>query len=175
MHQSFPPNGSVRNMQLSLGLPDPRDHSSVPLLKRVMAGISRARLSKRQGPCVRLPITGILPQGAKCLHNPLPGANRIGGPSNGSTGGVGISAMAPSAQSYYRQGLAESTQKSYRAAMKCFQGFCEPFNVSTPFPVMEYTLCSFAAYLADQGLTPQTIMTELSEEYAAVSGPSRPT
>jgi hypothetical protein len=59
--------------------------------------------------------------------------------------------------------------------MKCFQGFCEPFNVSTPFPVMEYTLCSFAAYLADQGLTPQTIMTELSEEYAAVSGPSRPT
>ena len=49
---------AVRNTQLSLGLPDPRDHSSLPLLKRVLAGIARARVSKRQQSKVRLPITG---------------------------------------------------------------------------------------------------------------------
>ena len=49
---------AVRNMQLSLGLPDPRDHSSHPTLKRVLAGISRARLSRSATPRVRLPITG---------------------------------------------------------------------------------------------------------------------
>jgi hypothetical protein len=42
------------------------------------------------------------------LH-PLPGADSIGGPS--TTGGVGISAMAQSVQSYSRQGLAESEQQ----------------------------------------------------------------
>ena len=49
---------AVRNMQLSLGLPDPRDRSSLPTLKRVLAGISRARLSRSATPRVRLPITG---------------------------------------------------------------------------------------------------------------------
>ena len=46
--------------------------------------------------------------------------------------------------------------------MKRFQGFSERFNVSTPFPVMEYTLCTFAAYLEDQGLTPKTIKVYLA-------------
>ena len=49
---------AVHNMQLSLGLPDPRDHSSLPTLKRVLAGIRRARLSRSATPRVRLPITG---------------------------------------------------------------------------------------------------------------------
>ena len=49
-----------RNMQLSLGLPDPRDHSSLPMLKRVLAGISRARLSQQVPARVRLPITAPL-------------------------------------------------------------------------------------------------------------------
>lgn len=49
---------AVRNLQLSLGLPDPRDSSSLPVLKRVLAGISRARLSGGQPPQhIRLPIT----------------------------------------------------------------------------------------------------------------------
>ena len=49
---------AVRNAQISLGLPDPREQSSLPLLKRVQAGISRIRLLK--GKCssrIRLPIT----------------------------------------------------------------------------------------------------------------------
>ena len=48
---------AIRSMQISLGLPDPRDQSSLPVLKRVLAGISRARLSRGATVRVRLPIT----------------------------------------------------------------------------------------------------------------------
>ena len=44
-------------MQISLGLPDPRDRSSLPLLKRVQAGICRARMLKGIRASIRLPIT----------------------------------------------------------------------------------------------------------------------
>ena len=44
-------------MQISLGLPDPRDQSSLPVLKRVQAGIRRARMMKGSSPRIRLPIT----------------------------------------------------------------------------------------------------------------------
>ena len=47
----------IRNTQLSLGLPDPRDQSSLPLLKRVQAGISRVRLQRGATAKIRLPIT----------------------------------------------------------------------------------------------------------------------
>ena len=43
-------------MQLSLGLPDPRDQSSLPILQRVLAGISRASLGTTSAR-VRLPVT----------------------------------------------------------------------------------------------------------------------
>ena len=51
---------AICNTQLSLGLPDPRDQSSLPVLKRVLAGIGRTRLSRGQLPRVRLPITAAL-------------------------------------------------------------------------------------------------------------------
>lgn len=44
-------------MQISLGLPDPRDQSSLPILKRVQAGISRTRALKGTPTRIRLPIT----------------------------------------------------------------------------------------------------------------------
>jgi len=40
--------------------------------------------------------------------------------------------------------------------MRRFHGFCEQYNIVSPFPVTEMLLCSFAAFLADQGLAPQT-------------------
>ena len=49
---------AVRNTQLSLGLPDPREQSALPVLKRVQMGISRARLGRQQPSRVRLPIMG---------------------------------------------------------------------------------------------------------------------
>ena len=48
---------AVRNTQLSMGLPDPREQSSLPILKRVQAGIARVRLGRSQPSRVRLPIT----------------------------------------------------------------------------------------------------------------------
>ena len=47
---------AFRNMQISLGLPDPRDQSSMPVLKRVQAGISRAKMLKGASPKIWLPI-----------------------------------------------------------------------------------------------------------------------
>ena len=48
---------AVRNLQLSLGLPDPREQSSMPVLKRVQAGISRTRMLKGTSSRIRLPVT----------------------------------------------------------------------------------------------------------------------
>ena len=41
--------------------------------------------------------------------------------------------------------------------MKRFSAFCTHFNILSPFPVTEHLLCCFAAFLADQGLAPQTV------------------
>ena len=48
---------AIRNLQISMGFPDPREQSSLPILKRVQAGISRARMLKGSPPRIRLPIT----------------------------------------------------------------------------------------------------------------------
>ena len=48
---------AVRNMQISLGFPDPRDQSSMPMLKRIQAGIRRVRMEKGSKSRIRLPIT----------------------------------------------------------------------------------------------------------------------
>ncbi len=48
---------AVRNTQLALGFPDPRDHSSLPILKRVQAGIQRVRSMGGPPSRLRLPIT----------------------------------------------------------------------------------------------------------------------
>ena len=73
-----------------------------------------------------------------------------------------INSLAPSVQQYLQHGLAPSTQKSYQAAMKRFRSFCGVYNIFTPFSVTEQLLCSFAAFLADQGLAPQTVKPYLS-------------
>lgn len=51
---------ALRSWQISLGLPDPRDQSSMPMLGRVQAGISRLRLTRGSPTRVRLPITSHL-------------------------------------------------------------------------------------------------------------------
>ncbi len=48
---------AVRNTQLSLELPDPREQSSLPVLKRIQAGIQRVRADKGPPSHLRLPIT----------------------------------------------------------------------------------------------------------------------
>ena len=51
---------AVRNAQLSLGLPDPCETSTFPILKRVQAGVSRLRLQQGDSARVRFPITAEL-------------------------------------------------------------------------------------------------------------------
>ena len=70
--------------------------------------------------------------------------------------------MAGTVQRYFAEGIAPSTRKTYSAASKRFHAFCVKFNVPSPFPVSEHTLCCFAAYLAEKGLAPQTAKTYLS-------------
>ena len=53
-------------------------------------------------------------------------------------------------------------QRTYGAALRRFHAFCTQFAVHSPFPVSEQLLCCFAAYLADQGLAPQTGKSYLS-------------
>ena len=48
---------AVRSMQISLGMPDPRDRSALPILKRVQDGIRRCRALKGSPSRIRLPIT----------------------------------------------------------------------------------------------------------------------
>ena len=58
---------ALRNTQISLGLPDPRDQSSMPVLRRVQAGISRLRMIKGSPPRLRLPITAHLLAKMQCF------------------------------------------------------------------------------------------------------------
>ena len=83
-------------------------------------------------------------------------SNAIGGATSGPRHGLDVSAMAPSVQRYFQDGLATSTRRVYGSAMKRFSTFCG-YRVTYPFPVSEFVLCAFAAYLADQNLSPQTI------------------
>ena len=73
-----------------------------------------------------------------------------------------MSNLASSVQGYFREGLASSTQTTYKAALKRFYNFCTQYEVVAPFPVTEQLLCYFSAYLADQGLAPQTGKAYLS-------------
>ena len=51
---------AILNTQLTLCLPGPREQSSLPVLKRVLAGISRSRLGRGQPSRVRLLVTAVL-------------------------------------------------------------------------------------------------------------------
>ena len=70
--------------------------------------------------------------------------------------------LAPSVWRYFQEGLAPATHRSYDSAVKKFDKFCDSFRVSDPFPVTETLLCSFAAYLGDQGLSSQTMRSYLA-------------
>ena len=61
---------AIQSMQISLGLPDPREQSSLPLLKRVQAGISQVHARKGTLARIHLPITAhVLEQIGRKLRN----------------------------------------------------------------------------------------------------------
>ena len=63
---------------------------------------------------------------------------------------------------YCSQEIAESTQKTYKAALSKFFLFYTSFDILSLFPVSEDILCYFTAYMASQQLTPQTVKTYLA-------------
>ena len=87
-------------------------------------------------------------------------ANAPTGSSGGPNPGLGLTALAPAVQCYFRDRLASSTQRTYYSAMKRFSGFCDHYQVHDPFPVTEGLLCSFVAFLADARLVPHASLGE---------------
>lgn len=69
--------------------------------------------------------------------------------------------LGKSLQSYYLQGLAKSTQKTYTSAKSRFLTFCSQACTS-PLPLSENVLCFYVSYLADEGLAHATIKSLIS-------------
>ena len=69
---------AVRSMQISLGLPPPRDQSTLPMLKRVLDGIRRCKSLDGSRPRTRLPIT---PAVLRWIQAPLVESNGLDGPA----------------------------------------------------------------------------------------------
>ena len=59
-------------------------------------------------------------------------------------------------QLYFTRGLTRSTLKTYSSAQRRYLDFCLQYHLS-PLPVSERVACLFAAFLARQGLKPQSI------------------
>ena len=69
--------------------------------------------------------------------------------------------LGKSVQGFFEQGLAGSTNRTYSSAKNRYIGFCTRAKLS-PYPLTQSTLCLFAAFLAQQGLAPQSISIYLS-------------
>ena len=75
---------------------------------------------------------------------------------------MAIAHLDQSVRFYCQQGIAESTQRTYKAGVKCFHGFCAHVGLHNPLLVSETTLCQFSAFLANQGLAPQMVKMYLA-------------
>ena len=62
---------------------------------------------------------------------------------------------------YLGKALAPSTTRSYASGQRRFLTFCQDSQVE-PSPLVEHTLCMFCAHLAREGLSHQTIKSDLS-------------
>ena len=59
-------------------------------------------------------------------------------------------------------GIAPSTQKTYTSAYRRFTSFCVTYNIENPFLESEALLCYLAAFLAHDGLAPNSIKLYLT-------------
>ena len=101
-------------------------------------------------------------QGSRGRPAAIPSVSATSGPPAGPASRLDLTDLEPTVQHFFEAGLAPSTQKTYKAAMKRFHSFCITYNVTEPFPLSEQLLYSYASYLADQGLAPQTGKSYLS-------------
>ena len=65
-------------------------------------------------------------------------------------------------QGYFEAGLAPSTRRTYQSGINRFYKFCTTYQIPTPLPVTQSTLCYFISALARDGLAYSTIKSYLS-------------
>ena len=73
-----------------------------------------------------------------------------------------VSQLDGTVQFLCKEGVAASTHRTYKSALKRFTDFCSMYNVLTAFPVSEPILCYCASFLSSHHLSPQTIKTYLA-------------
>ena len=78
------------------------------------------------------------------------------------TGRRDLGSLAPSVSRYFQNGLAPQPRSHMQRHSNVFTTSAPCFMSPHPFPVTEHLLCCFAAYLADQGLAPQTGISYLA-------------
>ncbi len=86
------------------------------------------------------------PRSRRPTHNHTQSLYPSSGLSARPPGRLDVSTLESSVRRYFEAGLAPSTQKTYKAAIKRFLSFCTCYNIYTPFSVSEQLLCSFASF-----------------------------
>ena len=102
-------------------------------------------------PFIRTAQTSTVPPSGTYAPNPRTAADRVSGKA-----GLDVTKIHTAVHHYYSQGLATSTQRSYLTGQKRYLQFCNEAH-KPPLPTSEDTLLIFVSYLAQQGLTHQSI------------------
>ena len=68
-----------------------------------------------------------------------------------------VSQLENLVQFYFSKGLAQSTQRTYKAGQNRFLKFCQENGITAPLPLSENLVCYFVSVLADQGLKHRTV------------------
>ena len=74
---------------------------------------------------------------------------------------MAIASLGAAVQVLFARGLASSTSRTYNSAKRRYLDFCQKANLS-PLPLTQTSACLFAAFLAQQGLQPQSISVYLA-------------
>lgn len=75
--------------------------------------------------------------------------------------GPNRSSLDEAVRRYFASGLAEGTKRSYSSAQRRYETFCTSHRIP-PLPLTENKSCLFVAFLAEEGLSPQSIASYLA-------------
>ena len=116
---------------------------------------SRRCSIKRPPKCVfLLQLTGI-----PYTHTHPHTSNRVGSEPRPQ---LCLAALDSIVDGYLGQCVAPATHTAYSAAQHQYAAFCQKFQLTVLFPLLEDNLCRFVAYLAQEGLKYCTIKSYLS-------------
>ena len=108
----------------------------------------------QQTACLLLPHpTGITSSG----HHPT-GATRPGVQQGTS---LDISKLHAAVERFLGIGIAPSIRSMYKSAKRRYSNFCIKYEIQDPYPLQNNKLCSYVAFLAEEGLKHRTIKAYL--------------